>query len=194
MEPARRATPYELLQALPEVLTGEILNGQLHTQPRPSGPHARVASRVDRTIGRSYDDGIDGPGGWWIFVEPELHLVRDTEIAVPDLAGWRRTRMPNPPEDQRFEVVPDWICEILSPSTESKDRRIKMPLYAHYAVAFAWIVDPIAQTLEAYQLEHGDWHEIGRFSGAQKAAVPPFEAVTLHLDGMWLPKRQDRQP
>ena len=150
MRPAAEPTLYDQLEALPEgLIIGEILNGQLHTQPRPAGPHARVASRVDRTIGRSYDDGIDGPGGWWIFVEPEVHFVRDREVAVPDLAGWRREHMPIPPQDHRFETTPEWVCEILSPSTASKDREIKLPLYARYGVLSAWLIDPSAHTLEA---------------------------------------------
>jgi Uma2 family endonuclease len=192
MQPALRPTLYEQLEALPEGLTGEILNGQVHTQPRPSGPHARVASRFARTIGRSYDDGIDGPGGWWIFVKPEVHFRRDVEVAVPDLAGWRRERMPHPPRDQRFEVVPDWVCEILSPSTASKDRQVKMPLYASYAVAFVWLVDPQARTLEAYELLDGDWQKFGRFTDADQVAVPPFEAVMIDLDGLWLPAGSEK--
>jgi Uma2 family endonuclease len=131
-----------------------------------------------------YDQGRGGPGGWWIFVEPEVHFVRDREVVVPDLAGWKRQRMPNPPDDQRFEVAPDWVCEILSPSTESKDRKIKMPLYARYGVPFAWLVDPMARTLEAYELEAEDWREIGRFSDAGQVAIAPFEMVTFDLDGL----------
>lgn len=187
MQPAPQPTLYELLEALPEGLTGEILNGQLHTQPRPSWAHGRASDRLNRSIGRSFDDALDGPGGWWIVAEPEVHFVRDRAVAVPDLAGWRRQRMPNPPEGHRVEVVPDWICEIMSPSTASKDREIKMPLYAHYGVQYAWLVDPKARTLEAYQLEGGAWREIGRFTGADQVAVPPFEALTLDLSGLWLP-------
>lgn len=95
--------------------------------------------------------------------------------------------MPMPPDDQRFEVVPDWVCEILSPSTESRDRQIKTPLYAHYAVTFAWLVDPTKRTLEAYRLRSGGWHEIGRFADSDQAAIPPFDAITLDLAGLWLP-------
>jgi len=186
MEAARLPTLYELLVTLPEGLTGEIINGQLHTQPRPSGPHARVSSRIDRRIGRSYDDGLDGPGGWWIFVEPEVHFVRDIQVAVPDLAGWKRSNMPNPPADQRFEVVPDWVCEILSPSTASKDREVKMPLYSHYGVAFAWLIDPKARYLEAYQLEGDAWRQITRLSKNDRAAVPSFAEVALDLSELWL--------
>ncbi|WP_342450105.1 Uma2 family endonuclease [Thiorhodococcus minor] len=116
-----------------------------------------------------------------------MHFVRDTEVAVPDLAGWKRERMPMPPEDQRFDVVPDWVCEILSPSTESRDRRIKMPLCAHYGVALGWLVDPSQRTLEAVQLRSGSWHQIGRVSDTDRAAISPFDAITLDLASLWLP-------
>ncbi len=185
MQLAEKYSLYEQLLVLPETLTGEILNGQLHTQPRPSGPHGRTTARLDRTIGRGYDDGEGGPGGWWIFIEPELHFVRDVEVVVPDLAGWRRGRMPEIPQGHRFEVVPDWVCEILSPSTASKDREIKMPIYAHYGVLHAWLVDPGARTLEAFELRDGSWVEIGRYSGNATVSVAPFAAVPIRLDGLW---------
>jgi Uma2 family endonuclease len=186
MDPARKPILYAQLEALPEGLTGEILNGQLHTQPRPSGPHAVAGSSLTAELNLPFQKGRGGPGGWWIVAEPEIHFVRDSEVAVPDLAGWKRERMPMPPQDHRFEVIPDWVCEILSPATASKDREIKMPLYAHYVVPYAWLVDPMARTLEAYKLEAGVWHEIGRFGGAEQVVVPPFEAVTLDLEGLWL--------
>ena len=194
MQPAPQPTLYELLEALPEPLTGEILNGQLHAQPRPSGPHAVAESSLGGDLHSPFQRGRGGPGGWWIITEPELHLVRDQEVAVPDLAGWKRERMPLPPQDHRFEVVPDWVCEILSPSTASKDREIKMPLYAHYGVKYAWLADPKARTLETYQIEGDAWRETGRFSGADQVAVPPFEAVTLDLDSLWLPTQPDVEP
>ena len=127
------------------------------------------------TLGR----GRGGPGGWWIIDEPELHFVRDTEIVVPDLAGWRRERMPGVPDDQRFEVVPDWICEALSPSTASRDREVTMPLYARYGVQSAWLVDPIARRLEAFALNDGQWVEVAAFGDADVICAPPFDDVTL---------------
>ena len=185
--PARtRRSLYEQLEALPEGLIGEILEGQLHTQPRPSPRHLRAASRLDRILGRRFDDGDDGPGGWWIFPEPELHFIRDTEVDVPDLAGWRRERMPRPQEEHRFTVVPDWVCEVLSPSTESTGRAIKMPIYARFGVAGAWLVDPRKRTLEAYTLEGENWRGIGHYSGDQPVAVAPFDALTLHLADLWM--------
>jgi Uma2 family endonuclease len=170
---------------LPEGLTGEILNGQIYTQPRPAGPHAGVESALQIDLGGPFDRGRGGPGGWRILVEPEVHFVRDTDVCVPDLAGWRRERLPQLPGDQRFEVTPAWVCEILSPATESKDRRVKMPLYARYRVGFAWLVDPLAQILEAFVQEGGDWRLLGIWWGNEVVAVPPFDAVQLALAALW---------
>ncbi|HHJ39621.1 MAG: hypothetical protein AXA67_09925 [Methylothermaceae bacteria B42] len=176
---------YQRLCELPPGLTGEIINGTLHTQPRPKGAHIRAESILDRRLGRHYDDGDGGPGGWWILVEPEVHFVRDTEVVVPDLAGWRRQRMPELPEDHRFEVVPDWMCEILSPATRSIDREIKMPCYARFGVPFLWLIDPEARSLEAYVLEQQAWQSLGQFEGDTEVVVEPFDVVPLPLGDLW---------
>lgn len=183
---AERYNLYDQLLALPENLTGEILNGQLYTQPRPAGPHARAETALGSELMAPFDFGRGGPGGWWILVEPEIHFIRDREVAVPDLGGWRRARMPEIPRGHRFEMVPDWVCEILSPSTESKDRRIKMPIYARYGVRYAWLVDPEARTLEAYELRQGDWVEIDRFRDDDKVSVAPFAEVAIELTELWV--------
>jgi len=183
----QRPSLYEQLEALPEGLTGEILDGQLYTQPRPSGAHGFAALSLGSDLLKPFQRGRGGPDGWWFIVEPELHFIHDAEVGVPDLAGWRRERMPVVPRGHRFTVVPDWVCEILSPSTESKDRKVKMPIYARFGVAYAWLVDPLAHTLEAYALEAGAWVEIGRFTGAAAVAVAPFAAVTINLEDLWAP-------
>ncbi|HYN78734.1 MAG TPA: Uma2 family endonuclease [Lamprocystis sp. (in: g-proteobacteria)] len=186
-----RSTPlptlYEQLEALPEGLTGEILNGQLYTQPRPGGPHVVTATSLADELVSPFQKGRGGPGSWWIAAGPELHFIHDTEVDVPDLAGWRRSRLPLIPKDHRFTLVPDWVCEILSPSTASKDREVKMPTYAYFGVAYAWLIDPLAHTLEAYALEGGTWREIGRFAGASRVSVAPFDAVTIDLGDLWAP-------
>jgi Uma2 family endonuclease len=183
---AYRPTLYEQLAALPEGLTGEILAGQLHTMPRPTGPHALVESELNVLIGSRYSRRRGGPDGWWILVEPEVHFIRDQEVAVPDLAGWRRERMPKIPEGHRFEVVPDWICEILSPSTASKDREIKLPLYAQYGVAHVWLLDPTKRTLEVYALEDGVWQLRLQAGGEDRVQAPPFVELTLELESLWV--------
>ena len=178
-EAAHLQSLYAALQALPEGVVGEIINGQLHTQPRPSGPHAVTASRLGGDLTGPFDRGRGGPGGWWIIDEPEIHFRRDAEILVPDIAGWRREPMPTVPEDQRFEVVPDWICEILSPSTASKDREVKMPVYARYGVPYAWIVDPGAKSVESFALQANTWSRVASFQGEQQIVAPPFTAVPV---------------
>lgn len=185
MQPALRPTLYEHLLSLPEGLVGEIINGQLYTQPRPTAAHAIAASRLGADLEPPFGRGRGGPGGWWIIDEPEIHFIRDTEVAVPDIGGWRRARMPEIPRDQRFEVTPDWICEILSPSTKSKDREVKMPLYARYGVAYAWIVDPIEKTLEAYALSDGRWKPIGEYRGDDQVSSTPFSEVSIALGEIW---------
>lgn len=176
---------YEQLLDLPEQLTGEILDGTLHTQPRPSGRHGLVERGLSGNLIFPFDFGRGGPGGWWIIPEPEVHFVRNIEVAVADLGGWRRERMPSIPEDHRFEVVPDWICEILSPSTMQKDRAVKLPLYARYGVSHAWLVDPLAQTLEACELRDGHWLLIATLKDGDAVSVAPFDAVAFSLADLW---------
>jgi Uma2 family endonuclease len=185
--PRPRPSLYEQLEALPEGVTGEILDGQLYAQPRPAWPHVVAASGLGYELIGPFQRGRGGPGGWWIVDKPELHFIRDAEVDVPDLAGWRRERMINHPPVHRIEVVPDWVCEVLSPSTEGKDRQVKMPIYAKFGVPYAWLVDPVAHTLEAYALDGGAWREIGRFAGAALVSVAPFEAVAINLGDPWAP-------
>jgi len=131
-EPAQREATYENLMQVPPHLVAEILYGRLHTHPRPAPRHARSTSALTGKLFGPYDEGDGGPGGWWILDEPELHL--GSEVLVPDLAGWRRERMPQLPETAWFELAPDWVCEVLSPSTAQTDRSLKLPLYAKHGI------------------------------------------------------------
>jgi Uma2 family endonuclease len=176
---------YAQLLALPEHVSGEILHGVLHTQPRPVGRHGWAATALNTDLAAPFGFGRGGPGGWWIITEPEVHFVRDTEVAVPDLAGWRRERMPSLPEGHRFEIVPDWVCEILFPNTTKKDRILKLPLYARYGVEHAWLVDPAARTLEAFALHEGHWLLIAALKDDDRVAVPPFDAIEFSLADLW---------
>ncbi|MFM8333788.1 MAG: Uma2 family endonuclease [Candidatus Methylumidiphilus sp.] len=177
---------YEALAALPENLTGEIINGEMYTQPRPSGRHGVVEGALNVRVGGPFQfrEG-GGPGGWWIIPEPEVHFIRDTVVTVPDLAGWRRERMPNIPDGHRFEVAPDWVCEILSPSTVKKDRALKLPLYAEYKVGYAWLVDPLAQTLEAFALTDNGWLLLATLKDDDAVSLPPFDAISFSLADLW---------
>jgi Uma2 family endonuclease len=188
------AHPYADLCDLPENMTGEILNGVLHTQPRPAGPHAFTASGLLMDLGATFQLGRGGPGGWWILRKPEVHYVRDTEVCVPDLAGWRRERMPAIPRGHRFEIVPDWVCEILSPGTARKDRVVKMPIYARHGVAHLWLVDPLERTLEAYDLYQSMWRVVGLFQESDRVRVAPFGALELSLSDLWAEGEEETAP
>lgn len=169
--------------ALPEHVVGEIIAGTLYSSPRPAGPHAIAGSRLGGTLIPPFDFGDPGPGGWWILDEPELHFGDD--VLVPDVAGWRRERMPSAPRDAFIELPPDWLCEVLSPSTARMDRVSKLPIYARAGVAHVWLVDPVARTLEVMRLEAGRWVVAETFGGDATVRVPPFEAISLHLPRLW---------
>jgi Uma2 family endonuclease len=182
---ATKLSLYEQLMALPEGLTGEIIHGQLRAQPRPAWPHNLAGSRLGADMEGPYGRGRGGPGGWWIIDEPEVHFILDTEVAVPDIAGWRKEHMPSPPEGHKVQVIPDWICEIFSPATKSTDREEKMPLYAYSGVQFAWLVDPRTHTLEAYELIDAKWRPFGIFRDDDSVAVAPFDAIDIRRVDRW---------
>ena len=179
---AKKAATYGDLLSLPAHLVGEILDGELVVSPRPAALHARAASRLGIELGGPFDRGKGGPGGWIILDEPELHLVG--QVLVPDLAGWLRERMPQVPDVPFFDLAPDWLCEILSPSSAKIDRAHKMPHYAAAKVQHVWLVDPEATTLEVYRLD-GGWRLIETFAGDAPIRAEPFDAVELDLASLW---------
>ena len=181
--PAGKEATYEDLLQVPDHLVAEIIGGRLYTSPRPAPKHAWASSSLGIEVGAPYDKGRGGPGGWWILDEPELHLGPD--VMVPDLAGWRRERMPQLPETAWFEVVPDWVCEILSPSTQRLDRAEKLPRYAGYGVRWLWLIDPEARTLEAYELRDGHWLLLTVLDEDKPVSVVPFDAIEFPLSALW---------
>lgn len=178
----RRATYQDVLDA-PENLVAELLGGVLYTHPRPAFPHATAASVLGMDLGSPFQRGRGGPGGWWIFDEPELHFGED--VVVPDLAGWRRERMPEAPRGAYQELAPDWVCEVLSPSTLRVDRVLKLPIYARAGVPFVWLVEPLAQTLEVFRASDAHYLLLCTYGGADLVRAEPFEAVELDLAAVW---------
>jgi len=172
------ASLYQQLIDLPETFVGEILDGKLVTQHRLTGPQGVALSGLNIHLARKE--------GWRNLPQPELHFVRDTVVAVPDFAGWRYERMPQYPDDHRLEIVPDWVCEILCPATVKKDRIQKLPLYARYGVAYAWLIDPIEKTLEAFKLENGHWLLLATLADDEPVSIEPFDAITFSLADLWV--------
>jgi Uma2 family endonuclease len=183
--PARRAT-YDDIVKLPENVVGEIIGGELVVSPRPVPRHALASSMLTIDIGGSFGHpprDPESPGGWLILDEPELWFGDD--VLVPDLAGWRRERMPKLPETAGFQVAPDWLCEVLSPSTARWDRGGKMDIYARVGVASYWIVDPELRTIEIYRLDTQRWTRVSVFSGDGRLRAEPFDAVELLPSRWW---------
>lgn len=178
-----RAATYADIQALPPNMVGQILFGTLHAHPRPAPRHALASSKlVGNVLNRFGRDG-DEPGGWIILFEPELHL--SGHVVVPDIAGWRREHMPVLPDTAYFDVAPDWICEVLSPSTAQIDRTDKLTIYADQKVGHCWYVDPDAQTLEVFALCDGAWRLEATFKGNDIVSAVPFEVHEFALDALW---------
>jgi Uma2 family endonuclease len=187
VEMARRRATYEDLLKVPDTMVAEILDGELHATPRPASPHARAASGIGSDLWGRFDrppNGPGQPGGWWILFEPELHLGAD--VVVPDVAGWRREKMPVLPNVAAFTQAPDWACEVVSPPTAAADRVRKMRIYARESVGHLWLVEPLAKTLEVYRLENGRWVVAGTQGGSERVRAEPFEAVELELTRWWL--------
>ena len=180
--PARKATYRNVLDAPPHMVA-EIVDGVLHLQRRPPTLAALAKTALASEIGVPFHRGRNGPGGWWIVNEPELHFGED--IAVPDIAGWRRERMPTVPDVAFLTLAPDWVCEVLSPSTRKLDLEGKRPIYAREGVEHLWFVDPAVRTLEVFVLHEGGWTPAGAAREAEPVSLPPFEAVTFPLDALW---------
>ena len=170
---------YADLEALPSNLVGEIVSGRLIASPRQAPRHAQASSDLGVLLGGPFRLGRGGPGGWWILDEPELHLGQD--VQVPDLAGWRRERLPRLPETAYFDLVPDWVCEVLSPSTERLDRGEKLSVYRREQVAHVWLVSPLARTLEVMRLTSEGFLLVGVHSAPGVVRAEPFDAVGLDL-------------
>ncbi|MDC3959299.1 Uma2 family endonuclease [Polyangium jinanense] len=191
-EKRARATIADL-DAVPSNMVGEIINGTMYAFPRPAPRHSRASSVLGGDLMGPFQRGRGGPGGWQIFDEPELLLgpAGEEDVLVPDIAGWRIERLPRLPKTARFMLAPDWVCEVLSPSTVTVDRAEKLPAYARHGVRHLWLVDPIARTLEIFVLEKGRWTLLGVHHGSALVRAEPFDAIEIELAALWAEVEED---
>lgn len=188
--PAVRVADYADLCAVPEHLVAELMDGELHTSPRLRAAHSRASVGASRDISGPFDKGGGGPGGWWILIEPELHLGRPnprSRVLVPDLAGWRREKVPVFPDVAAIETPPDWVCEVLSPATARLDRLVKSRAYAEAGVGHLWLLDPDLRSLEVYRNLAGLFALVQGFGGDENMRAEPFDAVEIELGAWWVP-------
>jgi len=185
------ATYQDVIDA-PEGMRAEIVQGDLYLQPRPASPHGYASDILAARLIYGFQLANDGPGGWWIKIEPEIHFEGEkTNVLDPDLAGWRRERLPVYPRVPYMTLAPDWVCEIASPSTARRDRGTKSDVYLAHGVAHYWILDPSGRTLEAFERSDAGrdaerWVRIGAWGDDDRVSVAPFDAVTLDLGELWL--------
>lgn len=183
-EPARKRTCYEDLLGLPENMTGEIIDGELSVTPRPSFEHTYAGSILGGELVPAYRLGRGGPGGWIILDEPEIRLSE--HILVPDLAGWRQERLLGLAKTEWRSVAPDWVCEILSPSTARIDKVRKMPIHAQFGVQHLWLVDPATRILDVFQLQSGKWSLLASFAEDDRVRAEPFQDLEIELGNLWM--------
>ncbi len=182
------ATYQDVLDAPPHKIA-ELINGELMLQPRPAKPHSRAGSILGMLLGPPYQLARGGPGGWDIVFEPEMHLGE--QVLVPDLGGWRSAAKTFEEPNLAFHSTPpDWVCEVLSPSTQRIDRLRKMPIYAQHGVQYVWLVHPIDRTVEVYRLTEGQWLLIGTHADAEVVHLEPFQELGLELEELWLPQTE----
>lgn len=174
---------YADIEALPPNMVGEILFGSLVTHPRPSPRHGVAAMSVGSLVTQRFQFGNGGPSEWIFIVEPELHF--GPHVVVPDIAGWRKERTSGIAEKAWIETSPDWLCEVLSPSTEKYDRSDKQRIYATYSVGHVWHVNPIAKLLEVYERQNKAWLQTHVFKDQETVSAPPFESLTFNLGLLW---------
>lgn len=182
-EPAKKRATYADVLAAPPTLVAEIIDGELETHPRPSPRHSAAANSLADELTSPFQKGRGGPGGWVFFVEPELHL--GSNVLVPDLAGWRRHRLSSYRDGAYLDVPPDWVCEVLSASTEERDRGAKRRIYAENGVGHLWLLDPRVQLLEVFILEEGRWVLVGTWRSDDAVSAPPFAAISISLTDLW---------
>ncbi|HEX5754144.1 MAG TPA: Uma2 family endonuclease [Archangium sp.] len=179
----QRKASYADLEALPAHVVGELIHGELYVSPRPAPLYAMAKAELVGELFGPFHRGRNGPGGWRLFFEPELHLGED--VLVPDIAGWRHERMPQIPDTAAVTLAPDWVCEVLSPSTWVLDRKAKLPVYAREGVRHVWWVDPDTRTLEVFRLAGTHYLPMTPHSGPARVRAEPFEALEWELSVLW---------
>jgi Uma2 family endonuclease len=178
---------WEAYLRAPEDRVTEILDGELYSMPRLRPAHARGSVRLCSRL-RAFDDPDEGePGGWVILPEPELHLGPRPDVVIPDVAGWTVARMPSLPREATITLAPDWVCEVISPSTEGIDRGKKRRIYRREGVRWYWLLNVDLRALEVYRLVEGRWLEVETYEGDVRVRVEPFDAIELDLSRLWSP-------
>ena len=183
---AGNATPatWEDIMNLPEHHGAEIIGGKIHYKGMARARHGHATTQLQRRVPNERQ-GVN-EHGWWIFGDVDVKLAGESYLK-PDVSGWRKERMPEPPDDWPLAIAPDWVCEVLSPTTEAYDRGDKAQAYAAGGVPWYWIVDPAERTVEVLELINGRWTIWGVYTDGAALALPPFDGTVVEIGGLFLP-------
>ena len=182
-----RATLAEFLAIPDETRFHEIIDGELVRKAMPSPPHARsqvnVVGRIHQPFGRRPSGPPSAPGGWWFLTEAEI--LFGGEPLRPDVAGWRRERLPRIPDETPMSVIPDWVCEILSATHSTNDTVKKKRIYHPSGVQHYWIIDPREETLCVYRHTKEGYLEVLAAERGEQVRAEPFGAIELPVAALF---------
>jgi Uma2 family endonuclease len=166
------------LEAEPETVQAEIVRGTYLMSPRPRARHGGAQGRLFAALHTRFG-GAGGTGApdWLFVVEPEIRSERTFSRLAPDLAAWRRSTGGWPALDVTpIDLVPEWVAEVLSPSTAAVDRGDKAETYGAMGVGWMWLVDPDARLIETFANVRGRMVAAGTFGLGQQVSGEPFGA------------------
>jgi Uma2 family endonuclease len=188
LDPEYPNLPRDVVEAYrdaPATVVAEVINGVFYAMAKPRPAHQSAGGELYAELSSPFRRGRGGPGGWIILPEPELSLGDLPDLAEPDVAGWRRERLPERPAGAAIAVVPDWVCEIHSNSTRRHDLTVKMPMYLHHGVEHVWLIEPELHTLQVCRHSPAGWLTVLHAVGDDPVRAPPFDAVELDLASLW---------
>lgn len=184
--PTRGNATYDDLLALCGEDRVELIDGVLYAMPYAAPKHSLAASSILAEVAAKFGRHA---GGWLILGPVELHLGRPNPkslVLIPDVVGWRKERLDQVPESQGIEVVPDWVCEVLSPGNEWYDRGLKLTKFAGAGVAWVWLPNPRERMVEVYKLDGETYRLWQLVARSESAVIVPFEGVELDMRDWWL--------
>jgi Uma2 family endonuclease len=184
-DPIRKRATYQDVLDAPKDMIAQVLDGEMWLHPRPARAHIHTATGLGSFLFGAFQIGNGGPGGWTIMDEPELHLGGD--VLVPDIAGWRDGRLLDleDTDEPYIAIVPDWVCEVLSPGTARFDRLKKMPIYAREQVPYVWLVDPRERIVEVFRFASSGYQLVGSYDGDEPLRAEPFDSATIPVAYLW---------
>lgn len=186
-DPAHSLATYADLLARGEDVHAELIDGEVVMHAAPGIEHGFAAGGVHCDVLGPFGRGRGGPGGWWIVPKTDVRLPSG-DIVRPDLVGWRPSRLPTLPRERPVQLVPDWVCEVLSPSNADYDEGKKLALYHTAAVPFVWHVDPERRLVRVYAYDPRGYLVHATVRAGTEAALPPFDAVTMAVGAWFIPR------